>query len=42
MSVPRRKKVPTLAQIKRNPPPGAKGYKRPDEKGKCKPGKGSR
>ncbi|SDO72069.1 hypothetical protein SAMN04487957_110119 [Halomonas shengliensis] len=42
MSLPRRKKVPTLAQIKRNPPPGAKGYRRPDEKGKRKPGQGRR
>ena len=37
-----RTKRRSLADIKRNPPPGAKGYKRPDENGKCKPGKGSR
>ena len=30
----------TLAQIRRNPPPGARGYRRPDEKGDRKPPKG--
>lgn len=40
MTTPRRKKVPTLAQIRRNPPPGARGYRRPDEKGERKAPKG--
>jgi len=42
MTTPRRKKVPALAQIRRNPPPGAKGYRRQDEKADRKPPKGRR
>lgn len=40
----RKRRMPTLAQIRRNPPPGAKGYQGGSDKPKRKPStnKGSR
>ncbi len=44
MTIYRKRKMPTLAQIRRNPPPGARGYKDRRDQAKRKPStdKGSR